>query len=105
MHNLIPKCRQKIWTEAGIEFVTEKGMVMIISRVIYGLKSSSAAWRGEIAKNLVSLGYKSSDVDADVCMKQDFKPNGDSYYKYMLCYLLHFTLTSTTEYSTLYSLV
>ena len=105
MHNLIPKCRQKLWTEAGTEFGTEKVMVMIISRVIYGLKSSSAAWRGEIAETLVSLGYKSSEVDADVCMNRDFKPNGDPYYKYMLCYLLHFTLKSTTEYATLYSLV
>ena len=40
----------------------------------------------------MTLGYKSSQSDADVCMKQDFKPNGDPYYKYMICYvdeLLH----------------
>ena len=38
------------------------------------------------------LGYKSSEEDSDVCMKRDFKSNGDPYYKYMLCYvdeLLH----------------
>ena len=47
---------------------------------------------GKIAETLVSLGYKSSEVDADIWIKRDFKPNGYPYYKYMLCYvdyLLH----------------
>ena len=38
------------------------------------------------------LGYKSSEVDADVWMKREFNPNRYLYYKYMLCYvddLLH----------------
>ena len=37
------KCREKLWTEAGTDFGTEKGMVMIISRALYGLKSYGAA--------------------------------------------------------------
>ena len=72
-------------------------MVMIIARVIYGLKISGAAWRAKIAEKLMSLGYKSSEADADVWMKLDFKPNGDLYYKYMLCYvdnLLHIGLNT-----------
>ena len=51
-------------------------MVTIISRALYVLKSSGAVWRWKLAETLMSLGYKSSDVDADVCMKWDFKPNG-----------------------------
>ena len=35
----------------------------------------------------MSLGYKSSKADSDVWMKWDFKPNGDPYYKYILCYV------------------
>ena len=65
---------------------------MIIARALYGLKSSGASWRTKIAETLMSLGYKSSEEDADVWMKRYFKPNGDPYYKYMLCYvddLLH----------------
>ena len=54
---------------------------MIIARALYGLNSSSAAWRAKIADTLMSLGYKSSEEDADVWMKQDFKPNGHPYYK------------------------
>ena len=40
----------------------------------------------------MSLGYKSPEADDDVWMKWEFKPNGDQYYNYMLCYvdaLLH----------------
>ena len=35
----------------------------------------------------MSLGYKSSEADADVWMKRDFKTNVEPYYKYMLCYV------------------
>ena len=37
------KCGGKLWTEAGTEFGTEKGIVMIISRALYVLRSSGAA--------------------------------------------------------------
>ena len=60
------RCREKIWTEGGTEFGTEKGMVMIIARALYGLKISGAAWRAKIAETLMSLGYKSSEADADL---------------------------------------
>ena len=81
------KCREKFWTEAGTYFGTEKGMVMIIAIALYGLKSSGAAWRGKLAENLMLVGYKSSEADSYVWMKQDFKTNGYPYYKYMLHYV------------------
>ena len=65
---------------------------MIIARALYGIKSSGASWREKLAYTLMLLEYKSSKADADVYMNQDFKPNGDPCYKYMLCYvdeLLH----------------
>ena len=40
----------------------------------------------------MSIGYKPSEADTDVWMKQYFKPNRDPYYKHILCYvddLLH----------------
>ena len=74
-------------TESGTYFGTEKVMVIIISRAIYGLKSSGAAWRSKLAETLMLLGYKSSEAYADVWMKRDFKPNRDPYFKYMLCYI------------------
>ena len=60
---------------------------MIISRAIYGLKRYVAAWRAKLAETLMSLGYKSSQADADVWMKQYFKPNGDPRYKYNIFYV------------------
>ena len=65
---------------------------MIIARSLYVPKSSGAAWWSKPAETFMSLGYKTSEADADVWMKRDFKLNGDPYYKYMLCYeddLLH----------------
>ena len=49
------KFREKLWTESGTEFGTEKGMVMIISRALYVLKSSGAAWRGKLAEPLMFI--------------------------------------------------
>ena len=60
---------------------------MIISRALYGIKSSGASWRTKIAETLMWIGYKSSKEDADVWMKRDCKPNGNPYYNYMLCYI------------------
>ena len=44
------KLREKIWTEAGTDFGTEKGMVLIIARALCGLKSSGAVWRAKYQK-------------------------------------------------------
>ena len=85
------KCREKLWTEAVTQFGTEKGMVIIISIVLYVRKSYGAAWRGKLSETLISLGYKSFEAYDSVWMKWKFKPNEDPY-KYMLCYfddLLH----------------
>ena len=50
------KFRYKIWTESGSKFETEKGIVMIISIKLCGLKSSGATWRANISETLISLG-------------------------------------------------
>ena len=52
--------REKIWTESGTDFGTEKLMIMIIERVLYGLKSYGATWRAKLEETLMYLGYKSS---------------------------------------------
>jgi len=37
-------CHEKIWTQAGKEFGSDEGCVMLIVRALYGLKTSGAAW-------------------------------------------------------------
>ena len=36
-------CHKKLWIVAGAEFGSDKGIVMIIAKAFYGLKSSGAA--------------------------------------------------------------
>ena len=48
--------QEKLWTGAGTDFGTEKGMVRIIARELYGIKRYGAAWRSNIAETLNSLG-------------------------------------------------
>ena len=81
------KCREKLWTTAGPEFVNEQGSVMLIVRALYGLKSSGAAWRSKLADTLMDMGYTPSESDRDVWMKRCQKANGTDYYKYILCYV------------------
>ena len=54
---LTAKCREKIWTIAGTEFVSEEGSLMIVKMVLYGLKSSGAAFRANLAGVLHDLSF------------------------------------------------
>jgi hypothetical protein len=42
---LTADCREKIYITAGPEFGSEKGLLFIIRKALYGLKSSGAAFR------------------------------------------------------------
>ena len=80
-------CNEKIWTIAGPEFRSEKGMPMIIRKALYGLKSSGAVFRAHLAETLYDISYRSSKVDPDVWLRPAVKPNGQTYYEYILCYV------------------
>ena len=60
-------CREKIWFVGGLECGPEqRGKVLVITRALYGLKSSGAAWRATFAKTLEQLGFKDTRIDPDV---------------------------------------
>ena len=84
---LTAPCREKIWTKAGPEFGSECGQLMLITRALYGLKSSGAAFRAFLAETLHELGYVPSKADPDVWMRPAVKPDGFEYYEYVLCYV------------------
>ncbi|KAI2494181.1 Reverse transcriptase (RNA-dependent DNA polymerase) [Fragilaria crotonensis] len=66
-HHLNAKCREKIcWFEGGIETGEDRGKVLIITRALYGLKSSGAAWQADLAATLRDLKFTSSQTDPDV---------------------------------------
>ena len=84
---LMADCREKIWTIAGPEFGSEKGTPMVIHKALFGLKSSRAAFRAHLAESLYNIGFRSSKVDPEVWLRLAVKPNGQTYYKYILCYV------------------
>ena len=56
--------------------------------LLYGLKSSGAAFRAYLAEKLDAIGFKSSIADPDVWMRAAMKPTGgERYYEYILCYV------------------
>ena len=60
---------------------------MLITRALYGLKSSEAAFRNLLADKIWELGYRPSRADHDVWLRPAIKPNGDTYYKYVITYV------------------
>ena len=73
-------CREKIWFKAGRECGADMGKVMIITRALYGLKSSGASWRAMLSKSILEMGFQSSIVDPDVYLRRNNKPEGEPYY-------------------------
>jgi hypothetical protein len=63
---LSASCREKIWFEGGVETGEDRGKDLIITRALYGLKSSGAAWRADLAATLRDMNFTSSQVNPDV---------------------------------------
>jgi hypothetical protein len=80
-------CREKIYTIAGREFGSDAGKVMVITRALYGLKSSGAAFRSMLADTIWNIGYRPTLADPDVWIKPAVKSNGFKYYEMVLTYV------------------
>jgi len=78
---------EKIFTIAGPEFGSNCGKIFILTRALYGLKSSGAAFRSFLAEHLHDIGYTPSKADPDVWMRPAMKPNGFKYWEYVLVYV------------------
>ena len=80
-------CSENTWTVLGKEFGKDQGKKSIIVRVLYGLKSSGAAFHAHLADCMRSMGYTSCRGDNDPWMKPETDPDGYKYYSYILCYV------------------
>ena len=80
---------EKIYYRAGQEWGKAlEGTVCVIVRALYGLKSSANAWRTHFCNTLhKDMGFQYSYADNDFWMKQDTRPDGTSYYTYILVYV------------------
>jgi Reverse transcriptase (RNA-dependent DNA polymerase) len=59
-------CKEKIWFRGGTEMGEDKGKVMIVTRALYGLKSSGFAWHQMMSQTLRELEFVPSIADTDV---------------------------------------
>ena len=84
---LTAKCREKIWTIAGLEFGSEEGSLMIVKMALYGLKSSGVVFRAKLAGVLHDLSYVTSKAYPDVWIRPAVRPDGSEYYEMALCYV------------------
>ena len=81
------KCHVKI--EHDFMFGPEAvGSYAVISRALYGMKSSGAAWRDTISTLMRNtLGFNQCYADNDVWYKKDTNDNGIEYYSYICIYV------------------
>ncbi len=63
-------CREKIWFVAGAKCGPDlQGCVYKLVRALYGLKSSSAAWRAMFLEFIINImDFKPTRVKSDVYM-------------------------------------
>ena len=75
-------CRERIWFEGQIETGEDCGKVLVLTRALYGLKSSGAAWRADLAATLRDLNFTSTQADPDVWIR-----GATTYYEMVLVYV------------------
>ncbi|KAI2504684.1 Reverse transcriptase (RNA-dependent DNA polymerase) [Fragilaria crotonensis] len=75
-------CREKIWFEGGLETGADQGKVLIVTRALYGLKSSGAAWRADLAATLRDLNFTSTKADPNGWIR-----SADTHYNMVLVYV------------------
>jgi hypothetical protein len=79
-------CKEKIYIVAGKEFGSNQGKTMIITKALYGLKTSGAAFRSLLAEQLDTIGYTASRGDPDVWYRPILH-KGRKYYEYVMVYV------------------
>jgi hypothetical protein len=72
-------CLEKIYSRAGPEFGDREGSLMIFKKALYGLRSSSRAFRTHFADFLRSMGFSATRYDRDVWMRLREEQDGYDY--------------------------
>ena len=65
----------------------DKGKVMIVTRALYGLKSSGLVWHQMMSQTLREMEFVPSIADTDVWRQPTLKENGDKIYEYIVVYV------------------
>ena len=78
---LTDNCRDKCYTWAGPEFDSDRWKLMLTTRALYGLKTSSASFRYYLAETLYELGYTPTKADPDVWLQKSVISDEFQYYE------------------------
>jgi Reverse transcriptase (RNA-dependent DNA polymerase) len=73
---------EKVYIIAGPNFVEREGHNLVISKALYGLRSSGARWHDQFADCIRELGFFPCKAEPDIWMRK----NGN-IYKYIAVYV------------------
>eukprot|EP00957_Ditylum_brightwellii_P004915 374842-Ditylum_brightwellii.AAC.1 len=62
-------CAEKIWSIAGDQLSEKKGLVIVLRRALYGLKTASASFHKFMGDFLQEMGFPPSRADQDLWLK------------------------------------
>ena len=72
-------CLEKVYSRAGPEFGDRHDSIMVLTKALYGLRSSSRAFRRHFADFLQSLGFRSAHYDRNIWMQMREDSTGYDY--------------------------
>ena len=74
--------QEKVYIIAGPEFGDLEGHTLIISKALYGLKSSGLRWHNRFSDALRAMGFTPSKAEQDIWMREK-----DGLYEYIAVYV------------------
>ncbi len=72
-------CLEKVYSRAGPEFGDKEESVLVFKKALYGLRSSSRAFRGHFADFLRGMGFSACRYDRDVWLREREERDGYDY--------------------------
>jgi hypothetical protein len=74
------ECLEKVYTRAGPEFREREGSILVFRKALYGLRSSSRAFRAHFADFLKSMGFIATRYEiGDIWMRERETKDGYDY--------------------------
>ena len=78
---------EKVYFHCGAEFRHLEGCLPVLTKALYGLKTSARAWQMHLAQVLeFGMHFEMCKVDADVWLRKAAKPDGSEYYQLLLVF-------------------
>ena len=78
---------EKVYFHCGAEFRHLEGRLAVLTKALYGLKTSTRAWRMHLAQVLeFEMHFETCKADVDVWLRKAAKLDGSEYYELLLVY-------------------